>query len=101
METALHQAYQEELAHLEQTIREMEDHLARLEAVPRYTGQDVSEQVLESIRETKRRNLAQATPEPYFGRLDFQEEGKPEPTPMYIGKFGVEKADSPELLVID
>ncbi|WP_372812813.1 ATP-binding domain-containing protein [Paenibacillus sp.] len=101
METALHQAYQEELARLEQTIREMEDHLARLEAVPRYTGQDVSEQVLESIRETKRRNLAQATPEPYFGRLDFQEEGKPEPTPMYIGKFGVEKADSPELLVID
>ncbi|SDC51164.1 DNA helicase-2 / ATP-dependent DNA helicase PcrA [Paenibacillus sp. UNCCL117] len=101
METALHQAYQEELDRLARTIREMEDHLSQLEAVPRYTGHDVSEQVLESIRENKRHNLAHAMPEPYFGRLDFQEAGKPEPTPLYIGKFGVEKADSPELLVID
>ncbi|WP_159883654.1 HelD family protein [Paenibacillus puerhi] len=101
METALHQAYEEELERLNRTIREMDDHLSQLEAVPRYTGHDVSEQVLESIRENKRHSLAHAMPEPYFGRLDFQETGKPEPTPLYIGKFGVEKADSPELLVID
>ncbi|MEK8128477.1 UvrD-helicase domain-containing protein [Paenibacillus filicis] len=101
METALHQAYQEEMERLDRTIREMDEHLSLLEAVPRYTGHDVSEQVLESIRENKRHNLAHAMPEPYFGRLDFQESGKPEPTPLYIGKFGVEKADSPDLLVID
>ncbi|UUZ79042.1 hypothetical protein LJK88_27805 [Paenibacillus sp. P26] len=101
MESGLQSAYQEELNRLEQTIEEMNRHLAELQKIPAYTGPDPTEQVLESIRENKRRNLAQAGPEPYFGRLDFQEDGKPEPTPLYIGKFGVEKADSPEPLVVD
>ncbi|MCZ8515947.1 AAA family ATPase [Paenibacillus filicis] len=101
MESGLQNAYQEELARLELTIEEMDRHLAELRAIPPYTGPDLTEQVLESIRENKRHSLAQAGPEPYFGRLDFQEEGKPEPTPLYIGKFGVERADSPELLVVD
>lgn len=101
MEPGIRNAYQEEQARLEQAIEEMEAHLNMLRAIPVYTGHDVTEQVLESIRENKRRNLEQAAPEPYFGRLDFQESGKLAPTPMYIGKFGIEKADSPELMVID
>ncbi|WP_218092051.1 HelD family protein [Paenibacillus solanacearum] len=101
MESGLQNAYQEELEQLNHTIRDMDAHLEALRATPVYTGSDLTEQVLESIREGKRRNLSQAMPEPYFGRLDFHESGKAGPTPLYIGKFGVEKADSPELLVID
>ncbi|WP_281887371.1 ATP-binding domain-containing protein [Paenibacillus sp. YYML68] len=101
MDTALEQAYQQELDYLNRTIQDMDEQLARLEATPRYTGHDVSEQVLESIRENKRHALTHAKSEPYFGRLDFQESGKTSPTPLYIGKFGVEKAESPDLLVID
>ncbi|TVY10059.1 HelD family protein [Paenibacillus cremeus] len=101
MESGLQSAYQEELERLESTITEMDTHLKMLKEIPPYTGPDLTEQVLESIRETKRHSLAQAMPEPYFGRLDFHEAGKKEPTPLYIGKFGVEKADSPELMVID
>jgi DNA helicase II / ATP-dependent DNA helicase PcrA len=93
--------FDQEYERLTQTIQEMEQQLAYLENIPVYTGHDATEQVLESIRENKRYHLKHAKPEPYFGRLDFQEEGKPEPTPLYIGKFGVEKADSPELMVVD
>lgn len=91
MESGLQSAYQQELERLELTIKEMDTHLETLRGIPPYTGPDLTEQVLESIRENKRRSLAQAMPEPYFGRLDFHEAGKAEPTPLYIGKFGVEK----------
>lgn len=101
METSLQQQYEQERTRLEQTIDEIDRQLEQLRSTPAYTGPDLTEQVLETIRENKRHNLAYAAPEPYFGRLDFQEEGKAEPTPLYIGKFGVEKADSPELLVVD
>ncbi|WFA18761.1 DNA helicase UvrD [Paenibacillus mucilaginosus] len=101
MESGLQQAYSEELERLESTIQEMEEQLSYLQGVPVYTGPDLTEQVLESIRDNKRRSLTHARPEPYFGRLDFQEAGKEGPQPLYIGKFGVEKADSPELLVVD
>ncbi|GLI05580.1 DNA helicase [Paenibacillus tyrfis] len=101
MESGLQSAYLEEKERLEHTIQEMERHLEALQAIPPYTGHDMTEQVLESIRENKRRGLAHALPEPYFGRLDFHETGKPGPAPLYIGKSGVEKADSPELMVID
>jgi DNA helicase-2/ATP-dependent DNA helicase PcrA len=57
--------------------------------------------VLDSIRESRRRNLAVAQVEPYFGRLDFHETGQSKPSPLYIGKVGVEKDPSLELMVID
>jgi DNA helicase II / ATP-dependent DNA helicase PcrA len=101
LESEIKPAFDQEYERLTNTIAEMEQQLAYLESIPVYTGHDLTEQVLESIRESKRHGLKHAMPEPYFGRLDFQEQGKPEPTPLYIGKFGVEKADSPELMVID
>ncbi|MCZ8521575.1 MULTISPECIES: HelD family protein [Paenibacillus] len=101
MEPGLQNAYSEELERLESTIKEMDTQLTHLQSIPPYTGADLTEQVLESIRDNKRRSIAQAQPEPYFGRLDFEEAGKEGAQPLYIGKFGVEKADSPELLVVD
>ncbi|GGA41848.1 HelD family protein [Paenibacillus physcomitrellae] len=81
-------AYQEEKEHLDRTLATIEAELARLRAVPVYTGNDYTEQVLESGRESARRGLAQSVQEPYFGRLDFEEkDGKR--MPLYIGKNGV------------
>ncbi len=40
------------------------------------------------MRESNRQNLRIGVQEPYFGRLDFQEDGKEEVMPIYIGKVG-------------
>ncbi|MBE1441907.1 HelD family protein [Paenibacillus sp. OAS669] len=101
MESSVHSAYQEELQQLEETLGEIDRQLEELRKIPPYTGEDHTEQVLESIRESRRRNLAVARNEPYFGRLDFQEQGQNEPSPLYIGKVGVEKESSLDLMVID
>lgn len=101
MEVEISNAYREELKRLEETLQTMEEQLTTLQAVPPYSGPDLTEQVLESIRESRRRNLSSAMPEPYFGRLDFQESGHSKPMPLYIGKFGLEKQESSELMVVD
>ncbi|MNK71286.1 Helicase IV [compost metagenome] len=64
-----------------------------------YTGHDYTEQVLEAGRDTQRRQLAQSGQEPYFGRLDFEEQGGTR-TPLYIGKVGV-GGDTAQPMVID
>ncbi|WP_028548277.1 HelD family protein [Paenibacillus sp. UNC451MF] len=101
MESSVQSAYQEELNKLEETFAEIDRQLTELQKYPPYNGDDHTEQVLESIRESRRRNLSVAQTEPYFGRLDFQEKGHSEPSPLYIGKVGVEKDPSLELMVID
>ncbi|MCS7461060.1 AAA family ATPase [Paenibacillus doosanensis] len=101
MESSVQSAYQEELNRLEETFKEIDRQLAELAKIPPYTGHEHTEQVLESIREGRRRNLAVAQSEPYFGRLDFQESGHHNPTPLYIGKVGLEKDPTLELMVID
>lgn len=97
----LQQSYREELEKLNTVSAAIQQRLEQLSAVPRYYGQDLTEQVLEDTRETLRRNLAAATQEPYFGRLDFQEKGKDAPTPLYIGKRGLDDDRTQELMVID
>ncbi len=101
METDIQSAYREELQRLEQTAAEMDHQLEILQQIPRYFGNDLTEQALDRIRETKRRNLQAAVTEPYFGRMDFHETGKVSATPLYIGKVGVEKEETGKLLVID
>ncbi|TBL80328.1 HelD family protein [Paenibacillus thalictri] len=101
MEPTIQEAYAEESERLEQVMREIDTQLKLLRSTPVYHGHEHTEQVLESIRETKRQQLGAATGEPYFGRLDFQEAGKPNPSPLYIGKVGVDREDNGELLVID
>lgn len=68
---------------------------------PRYTGNDYTEQMLDAIRQERKARLAAAEKEPYFGRLDFREEGKGEPAPLYIGKTGVGEEHGHRLLVVD
>lgn len=101
MEDDIQSAYQEELHRLEETEAVIERQLERLRGVPRYTGREFTEQVLETLREETRRKLAVAAPEPYFGRLDFQESGTEEPVPLYIGKAGVEDEATGKPIVID
>ncbi|ULL19813.1 DNA helicase UvrD [Paenibacillus sp. H1-7] len=101
MESSIKQAYDEEMSRLKETLDEIDRQLIELRSIPPYTGQDHTEQVLESIRDSRRRNLAVAQTEPYFGRLDFQETGHSAPSPLYIGKVGVEKDPTLELMVVD
>jgi DNA helicase-2/ATP-dependent DNA helicase PcrA len=101
LESKTQSAYQEELQRLEHTSQEIDRQLKHLRHVPVYYGTDLTEQVLESVREQMRRNLAKAVDEPYFGRLDFEETGKASASPLYIGKAGVEDERTGQLLVID
>ncbi|WP_088068908.1 HelD family protein [Gottfriedia luciferensis] len=93
-------AYEEELKYLDTILEEMERQLTKLESIPVYSGSDVTEQVLEGIRETNRRNLRIAKNEPYFGRMDFQEDDK-ESVPIYIGKIGLSDQATEDPMVID
>lgn len=72
-----------------------------LHSIPRYIGDDITELSLEDARERNRRNLKISMEEPYFGRLDFQEDGKENSTPLYIGKVGLSDPQSGQLLIID
>lgn len=101
MDQEFQSAYREELQQLEQTAAEIERQLNKLETIPRYAGEDLTEQVLEDVRERTRSSLRIATGEPYFGRLDFQQDEREEPNPLYIGKAGVADELSGEPLVID
>lgn len=102
MTDSFQSAYQEEKQRLEEAIAEINKQLKRLQDIPVYTGHDFTEQVLEAGREERRQALRKGQPEPYFGRLDFQENGKPEPTPLYIGKVGFDREEAGEHpMVID
>jgi DNA helicase-2/ATP-dependent DNA helicase PcrA len=101
LEPEIQSAYQEELQRLEQTAAEIDRQIRVLADIPRYYGDDLTEQALENARETRRRNLAIAENEPYFGRLDFQEHGQSEPSPLYIGKVGIEDEKTGQPIVID
>jgi DNA helicase II / ATP-dependent DNA helicase PcrA len=94
-------AYREEQQQLTKMAAEIVSQLDYLESKEKYIGDDFTEQVLEDVRETTRQHLRLAEAEPYFGRLDFQEEGTPSPRPMYIGKVGVSEAKTGDLLIID
>ncbi|GGH29471.1 HelD family protein [Paenibacillus segetis] len=93
-------AYQEEKARLDRTLEEIEKQLIALRSIPEYTGHDFTEQVLEASRQSEREQLERSFREPYFGRLDFGEQGKPG-TPYYIGKLGVGDPGGKEPIVID
>ena len=101
MEQTRQNPFEEELARLEETSGIIDAQLERLRAIPRYFGQDLTEQSLDVRREQQQHTLAAAANEPYFGRLDFQETGRTEPQPLYIGKAGVDNPKSNEPLVID
>lgn len=92
-------AYQEEKDRLAASIQDIESQLGTIG--PRYTGDDFTEQMLDLQREERRQRLEIAHREPYFGRIDFEELPNGKQMPLYIGKAGVAKQGSNELLVID
>ncbi|AJY76676.1 HelD family protein [Paenibacillus beijingensis] len=92
-------AYQEEEKRLNEAVTEINGQLS--EIGPRYTGNDFTEQMLDVQREERKQKLEIARKEAYFGRIDFQENGGAAPKPLYIGKAGVGRQHSSDLLVID
>ncbi|PYE49533.1 UvrD-helicase domain-containing protein [Paenibacillus barcinonensis] len=102
MKDSFQSAYQEEEYRLERTMEEVDRQLERLRNFPVYTGHDFTEQVLEAGREERRKALSKSAQQPYFGRLDFEEQGSGERKPLYIGKIGVDREEVGEHpLVID
>jgi len=92
-------AYEEEQTRLTETLSEIDRQLASIG--PRYYGDDYLEQVLDAKREDTRSRLTLLAAEPYFGRIDWREAGKPEAVPLYIGKRGMDRAGTNEPYVID
>ncbi|WP_377865437.1 HelD family protein [Bacillus sp. R86525] len=93
--------FEEELQKMKDILCTMDEQLEQLEKIPVYYGEDFKEQILESMRESNRQNLRIGVEEPYFGRLDFQEDGKEDVMPIYIGKVGVSDEDTMKPMVID
>lgn len=93
------QRYEEEIRKLQETLTEIEQQRSRI--APVYHGDDFVEQVLEAHREDTRQRLATLAAEPYFGRLDFQEQGQDEPTALYIGKRGMDDSSTHQPRIID
>ncbi|WP_368935870.1 UvrD-helicase domain-containing protein [Bacillus sp. SH8-8] len=93
--------FEDELQKMKDTLHTMDEQLDRLEKIPVYYGEDFKEQILESMRESNRQNLRIGVQEPYFGRLDFQEDGKEEVMPIYIGKVGVSDMETMKPIIID
>lgn len=92
-------AFQEEKDRLAGSLDEI---ISQLNGIgPRYTGNDFTEQMLDIQREERKGRLEIALREPYFGRIDFQELPGDASKPLYIGKAGVAKQGSNELVVID
>lgn len=98
--TDFQSAYQEEKERLDRTLQEIDRQLSALRAIPVYTGHDFTEQVLEAGREEQRQQLEKSVREPYFGRLDFEEQGR-KPASLYIGKVGVSDPSGQQPIVID
>lgn len=94
-------AFKEEKQRLEEIAAEIKEQREKLATIPRYFGEDLTEQVLDERRQINKQNLTIASEEPYFGRLDFQEDEKAFAEAIYIGKVGVAKGDSEEILVVD
>ncbi|WP_274651448.1 HelD family protein [Paenibacillus humicola] len=92
-------AFQEEAERVGDVLRRIRSQLSAIG--PRYTGDDFTEQMLDLQREQRKQRLEVAEREPYFGRIDFQEDRHDAPKPLYIGKAGVADGENGSLLVID
>lgn len=98
----------EERAYLRRVATVILAHVDRLTAAPRYfpedsdepqTADEVAQQAVDAMRDTALLQLGAARLEPYFGRIDFCEQGSAEVEPLYIGKRGIEGEDGDRLVV--
>lgn len=104
----------EERTRLSDVLAQIDRQVVRLEAyaddkdrdrdtsdVEAQTADEVAAVAVARLRGDRLRDLRVARREPYFGRIDFAEVGEVEPTPLYIGKRGVEAEGTVERLVVD
>lgn len=108
-----HPAFPEELGRLRATVARVQVHARELAGANPLTveGEGLEEESMHGIRATelslegRRRyavwRLRMAAAEPYFGRVDFQEQGAPEIESFYIGKSSLEDVTGHQPLVID
>jgi len=108
-----HPAYVEESERLEQSLAQITRQYRRSLSTSEIKIEDVDEdeesmhairaaqEALETMRDDRVDRLKVAVREPYFGRIDFQEQGYEDPDALYIGKFGLEEKDNTRPLVID
>jgi DNA helicase-2/ATP-dependent DNA helicase PcrA len=94
-------AVREERSRLREVLEIVDGQMRRLESIPAYRGKDPVEQALDDKRRRELGQLKRARSQPYFGRIDFQEDGGETVMPLYIGKFGIQGERADELLVID
>jgi DNA helicase-2/ATP-dependent DNA helicase PcrA len=115
-----HPAYREELEHLDYTLNYVEKSLETTVSKKRRVGQEVAQrdpryldrnsqefidlmvnsQIL-SGTDLKLRNLESARQKPYFARIDFHENGKPEKEQLYIGKMCLTRDEDQKLIIVD
>lgn len=96
---ALDTKFHEEEQRLRHVLGQIQTQLAAIG--PRYTGKDAAEQVIDDLRQERKKRLEVSIREPYFGRLDFKEEGQTAPSALYIGKNGVNDESTQKPLVVD
>ncbi|HBE79413.1 MAG TPA: DNA helicase, partial [Firmicutes bacterium] len=115
-----HPAYPEELAHLNYTLNYVEKSLATTISRKKQVGREVAQRdpryldrnsqefidlmvntQLLSGADLKLRNLETARQKPYFARIDFHEDGKPEKEQLYIGKMCLTRDEDQRLIIVD
>ncbi|TCS93926.1 HelD family protein [Hazenella coriacea] len=97
----MNDSWEKEREYLEKVVSYIEHRSRELAEIPRYYGKDIVEQILDDQRQERLARLRLSSPEPYFGRLDFQEESAESSVPLYIGKVGIQDEDADQLIVVD
>lgn len=108
-----HPAFSEERSRLDRSLEQIDTQLRLLLSKREIQVEDVdqeeesmhavraAQEALETMREEAVERLKVAAREPYFGRIDFAEQGSGEPEVLYIGKSGVKEEGADHPLVID
>ena len=115
-----HPSYAEELEHCQYTLRcvekSLETSVARkeradtnLDKVRRHFNAENSQDYIDIIinstlqgsMDIKVKNLITARSRPYFARIDFSEDSRPEAEKLYIGKMSLIRDEDQELIIVD
>lgn len=117
MKASQHQAYREEKENLDSTLAWLNEKKTNMGVKEKTLAHEVAElkkvvssavddQLLlkEQLHESAKKELEQfiqVSEVPYFGRVDFLENGREEKEVEYIGKFGLYDSETGRLLVLD
>lgn len=108
-----HPAYPEERARLTRILQQIDTELLRRIGLSEIQVEDTdqfeesmhairaAQEAMETMRDEAIARLKVAAREPYFGRIDFQEQGAAEPQRLYIGKSGQVEPGTDRPMIID